>query len=83
MREATIGVSDRSQVRKSRVATKVGASRFCNCTKSCHTPVDVLYSIENKRNKDVKFLLTSLTGGVKTHSFFDKFPASGKWLVLD
>jgi hypothetical protein len=48
--------------------------RISNCTKFWQPPVDGLHSTENKRDRIAIFILTSATGGVKTHSFFDKFP---------
>jgi hypothetical protein len=60
--------------RKIEGCNEVGVRQFCNCTKSCHAPVDVLYSTENKRNKNVNFLLTSDTGGVKHTRSLTSFP---------
>ncbi len=48
--------------------------RISNCTKFWQSPVDGLHSIENKRDRVAIFVLTSARRGVKTHSFFDKFP---------
>jgi hypothetical protein len=49
-------------------------NEFRDCTKFWQTPVDELHSIENKADRVVIFSLTSATRGVKTTSFFDKFP---------
>ncbi len=44
--------------------------------------MDELHSIENTEDGVAKILLTSLIGGVKTHSFFDKFPGSSRLASL-
>jgi hypothetical protein len=70
---AHMGISFGSRPRKSRMKLWSLETQFPDCTKSCQAPVDGLHSIENKLDKDATFSLTSVMGGVKTHSFFDKF----------
>jgi hypothetical protein len=70
---AHMGILFRSRPRKSRMKLWSLETQFPDCTKSCQAPVDGLHSIENKLDKGATFSLTSVMGGVKTHSFFDKF----------
>ena len=49
------------------------------CTKSCHTPVDALHSIENKTRYECSFFIDEKNRKRKTESFFDSFLSFSGW----
>jgi hypothetical protein len=62
-RHKLAGIGNRRELRASRGFLRKG--RAGPCTKSGHSPVDGLHSIENKRDKFARILLTAEAKGVE------------------
>jgi hypothetical protein len=63
MRTQITGIGNRRKLRASRGFLRKGSAGLC--TKSGHSPVDGLHSIENKRDKLARILLTLKTKSVE------------------
>ena len=60
-----IGEGEVAEAAKIAYATQLGNAASGSCTKFRQAPVDELQSIENKRDRVAKIILTSPIGGVK------------------